>query len=258
MSDENVSRIEILKEIPFDGEGDTLLNRLRNVSLRGFPEVKIYGDAEFELVRLDKENIESSLHTPQLRVYRDHLERIGTLAALFREKGIDILNLDRGYDFLAISESGEAKEWTMLPPVVERFTLPGTEEGRLDYESFMGDALKENLRSQGLGVNPKVLEMNHTSENGEYDLINDGSHRIHFGYENGGITVLRIKGMTPGFPYYAVPQKYNVRVFETREEALQQEETKIHVVEEPGHKALYRLFPSGGIKSGDVRPGNYT
>ena len=85
-----------------------------------------------------------------------------------------------------------------------------------------------------------------------YNLINDGSHRIHYGFENNGIIILRASNMTPGFPYYAAPQPYSrVKVVPKRDQAAT--ETKIHVVEEPSHKNLYRLFPSGGIKSGDVR-----
>ena len=257
MGDEIVRSIEILKEIPLTGEGDTLVNRLRNVTLRGFPDVKIYESAKFELVRLSGEDIETKLHTPQLRVYRDHIKRVASLATLFREKGIDILDLDRGYDFLAVSESGEETEWTMIPPIVERFSIPSTSDGKLDYESILGNELKIFLKEQRLWLNPDAVSMPHSSSNGEYDLLNDGSHRIHYGFEQGGITVLRISEVTPGFPYYAVPQKYDVRVFETREEALEQKETKIHIVQDPAHKSLYRVFPSGGIKSGNVRSGKH-
>lgn len=254
MTDESVRRIEILKEIPFDGEGDTLVNRLRKITLRGFPDIKIYENAKFEMVKYGPKDILSKLHTPQLRVYRDHLNRIGVLAALFLREGIDITNLDRGYDFIATSESGKETEWTMMPPIIERFSIPKTEDGRFDYENneISADILKEALRKEGLWFNPDALAHRHTTS-GIYDLINDGSHRVHYGYEKGGITVLRISNITPGFPYYAIPQKYNIRVFSTREEALNIPETKIHVVQEPAHKNLYRLFPSGGIKSGDVR-----
>ena len=66
------------------------------------------------------------------------------------------------------------------------------------------------------------------------------------------MTLLVVSGMTPGFPYYAVPQEYSVvRVHDKRDDDAI--ETKIHVLDSPGHKLLYRLFPSGGIKSGDVR-----
>ena len=75
-TESEVVSISILKEIPFDGKGDTLFNRLRRVSLRGFPEVKIYENAQFEPVFKNKNQIAEDLHTPQLRVYRDNLTRI--------------------------------------------------------------------------------------------------------------------------------------------------------------------------------------
>ena len=41
MSDESCVKIEIVKEIPFFGK-NSLETRLRNVRLKGFPDVKIY------------------------------------------------------------------------------------------------------------------------------------------------------------------------------------------------------------------------
>ena len=59
--------------------------------------------------------------------------------------------------------------------------------------------------------------------------------------------------MTSGYPYYAAPQPYSsVNVAQVRDQ--DGINTKIHVLQDPAHKSLYRLFPSGGIKSGDVRP----
>lgn len=252
MSDQNCTKIEIIKELPFFGEGDTLELRLRKVSLRGFSDVKIYENAKFKYEFLTSEGIVSELHTPQLRVYRENLNRISKLHNLFLEKGIDILNLNNAYDFIAISESGEKTEWTMLPPVVENFYIP-EQNGKLDYFPLIGKRLLDSLNEKNLKINQEALDLNHSGKNGFFDLINDGSHRIHYGFENGGIKILKIGDITSGFPYYAAPQKYNVKVYETREEALQEKETKIHIVESPGHKDLYRLFPSGGILSGAVR-----
>lgn len=254
MTESPVKSIEIVKEIPFFGEGDTLESRIKKVTLRGFSKVRIYENAKLEFEFLKPQEITRKLHTPQLRVYRDNLTRIGKLDALFKEKGIDILNLDHAYDYIALHESGEVTEWTMLPPIVERFSIPRSAEGNLDYTDLIGKELSEALLKESLGINPHAKKIAHTSDNGIFDLINDGSHRVHFGFENGGIKIARLTGMTKGFPYYAVPQRYNVRVFETREEALKEAETKIHVVDAPGHKNLYRVFPTGGIKSGNVRP----
>ena len=71
MSDE-VKKVRILKEIPFFGEhGDSLQSRLRKVTLRGFPEVRIYQGARFSTVFLTPDKIERSLHTPQPNVYQN-------------------------------------------------------------------------------------------------------------------------------------------------------------------------------------------
>ena len=252
MTDESVIKISIIKEIPFFGSRDSLESRLRNVSLRGFPHVRIYKDASFEFIHLSPHEIKSGLHTPQPNVYRTHIDKIRDLVSLFKKNGIDIMHLDKTYDFLAESGNGKLTEWTILPPVVEQFFIPDTEDGKFDYEKLIGDELREALKKEGLWLNPAALELDQTSMDCVYNLINDGSHRIHYGFENNGITVLRASNMTPGFPYYAVPQPYSrVKVVPERDQAAI--ETKIHVVKEPGHKNLYRLFPSGGIKSGDVR-----
>jgi len=46
--------IQITKKIPFFGQGDTIENRLRQVKLRGFPNVRIYENANFALDFLTK------------------------------------------------------------------------------------------------------------------------------------------------------------------------------------------------------------
>ena len=253
MTEESVVEIKEIKEFPFFGVGDSLENRLRNVSLRGFPDVKIYKNASFKFIQLSPEDIRSMLHTPQPNVYRTHLNKVGVLSKLFSKVGINIMHLDRAYDFVAVSESGKVTEWTMLPPVVEHFFVPDTKDRKLDYEKLIGKELREALRKDGLWLNPAVVELEHTSTDRVYDLINDGSHRVHFGLENDGVTILRVSNMTPGFPYYAAPQPYSkVEVVPERNQATI--ETKIHIVQEPAHKSLYRVFPAGGIKSGDVRP----
>jgi hypothetical protein len=256
MTDESpVVSIEIIKEVPFEGDRDSLHNRLRNVSLRGFPDVKIYTNAVFESVFLTPEQIEEQLHTPQPAVYQTpNLERIARLARLFKDKGIDICNLTMAYDYTAIHASGQVTEWTILPPIVERFQIPKTKDSKFDYLPLLADSLKASLQQRNLWLNPEALALDNTSDSGFFDLINDGAHRIHYGFENKGIRILRISGITPGFPYYAVPQPYKVLVYKTREESLKEKDPKIHIVQSPGHKDLYRVFPSGGIKSGDVRP----
>lgn len=252
MNEENCVKIEILKRVPFFGEGDTIESRLRKISLKGFPDIKIYKNAKFEYEFFTPEMIVNKLHTPQIRVYRENLNRISSLQKLFLEKNINILNLDAAYDFIAISESGEKTEWTMLPPIVENFHIP-QKNGKLNYLPIIEPALLELLKEKNLGLNKEIFEIEHTGNEGYFDLINDGSHRIHHGYENGGIKILKISNITLGYPYYAAPYKYDVVVYQTRDEALNEPETKIHIIDSPGHKELYRLFPTGGILSGVVR-----
>ena len=254
MSNETCVKIEIIKKVPFFGDAeDTLEKRLRNVTLRGFPEVKIYQNATFQLDFYSPERIKNEIHTPQLRVYRTHLDKVKKLHELFLEKDINILNLDQAYDFLATSESGKITEWTMMPPITEVYQIPKGENGKLDYATLIGQELRSVLDEANLGINAQVLELDHTSQDGWFNQINDGSHRVHYGYENGGVKIIKAKNMVPGYPYYSAPQEYNIEVFATREEAISLAETKIHVVDSPGHKDLYRLFPTGNIKSGEVR-----
>lgn len=250
---EECVQIEIVKEIPLFGEGDTLENRLRRVSLKGFPDVKIYRDAKMELVHLTPEQIQTTLHTPQPSVYKTHLNKVDQLARLFKEKGIDLKNLDKAYDYIATASDGTRTNWTMLPPIVERWRIPVNSDGTLDYTPILGEELMKSMNVNGWQLTSDVKKIAHPENITHFDLINDGSHRIHYGFMNGGTSILRISGMTPGFPYYALPQPYsNVRLHETRDaNAI---ETKLHIITNPGHKSLYRLFPSGGIMSGDVRP----
>lgn len=251
--EEECIKIEIVKELPLFGEGDTLENRLRKVSLKGFPNVKIYENAKFELVHLTPEQIQNHIHTPQPSVYQTHLKKVKQLSQLFKEKGVDISKLDRAYDYIATSSNGTRTNWTMLPPVVERWQIPITQDGTLDYTSLIGQDLMSAMQVNGWQLSPDVKRIVHSVSTTHFDLINDGSHRIHYGVMNQGTSIIRISGMTPGFPYYAIPQPYSrVKVHEVRDESAI--ETKLHIITSPGHKSLYRLFPSGGIMSGDVRP----
>ncbi len=252
MSDETCVKIEILKTIPFFGEGDSLETRLRNVSLRGFPDVKIYENASFKYEFLNSSQIFDKIHTPQPSIYMTHLKKIDSLNKLFLEKGINILNLDKVYDYVAFDSQGNQTEWTILPPIIETFEIPKNSKGQMDYSSLIGSKLLESLKEKELGFNQEVLDLPYPNSGEPLDLINDGSHRVHYGFEKNGVKILKVTGMTPGFPYYAAPQKYNkIKVHKIRDDSTI--ETKIHVVDAPGHKDLYRLFPSGGIMSGSVR-----
>lgn len=257
MSEENpVKSIEIVREIPFDGTGDTLFNRLRQVRLRGFPDLRIYKKAKFNVKGIWANDIPNEICTPQTRVYKNpNLERIARLDELFLEKGIDITLLGSAYDYIASDSEGNETEWTIMPPIAERFRIPFTEDGNLDYTKMIGKRLQRALNEKGVGMNPELVGMSHPgNEDGEVVLINDGSHRIHYGHKKGHvINILIAERMVKGYPYYAAPQDYNVTEFATRDEAVNLPETKVHIVESPAHKDLYRLFPSGGIMCGGVR-----
>ena len=253
MSNENCVKIEILKEIPFFGKEDSLETRLRNVSLRGFPEIKIYKNASFEYKFFNPNQITNKINTPQPSVYKTYLARVDSLNKLFLEKGINILNLDYAYDYVAFDDKDNQTVWTIMPPVTETFEIPKNSSGQMDYSSLIGKELMESLNKKGLGLNKEVLNLPYPDSNETISIINDGSHRIHYGFENQGVKILNITGMVKGFPYYAAPQKYSeVKIHKTRDDSAI--ESKVHVVDAPGHKDLYRLFPSGGIMSGDVRP----
>ena len=86
---------------------------------------------------------------------------------------------------------------------------------------------------------------------GHHDLIKMNRKRKN-GLEQ---TLLFIDGVTPGFPYYAVPKPYR----DVHEEPLRDEDKldKTHILTSPGHKQLYRIFPTGGINTGNLRPSKH-
>ncbi|MFH1307640.1 MAG: hypothetical protein ABIH72_02200 [archaeon] len=249
MSDQLVEKIEIQKEFGFP----ELRKRMRKVQLKGFPDVCVYEGSDFDLVRLNPEGIRKQISTPQPATYRDHLNRIGEMAKLFSEKGIDIFNLNGGVDYIAFKPGdSEGTLWTVIPPVVESFYMnAGTFHDH--YESMMDSRLNSELKSKGLAVNPELKNLKKDRAE-TVRLINDGSHRVHYAVDTGiSQTLLVASGIKEGWPYYAAPQSYElVDILPTRPE--DGGAGKIHVVTSPGHKMLYRLFPSGGINSGTVRP----
>jgi hypothetical protein len=250
---DNTTHIQILKEVPFFGPGDTLENRLRKVSLRGYEDVAVYKDASIQVTHLDTDTVEKTLYTPQPHLHTPYLDRVNQLAELFREVDINIFQLEKAYDYVATSITGEETMWTMLPPVIEEFDIPQHPDGGFNYLPLIGKEVATSLTQNNWELNPAAAHADYHNTSSTFSLINDGSHRVHAGVLNGGgITILKISGMTPGFPYYAIPQHYStIRVFENRDES---EDLKIYVISSPGQKQLYRLFPSGGIMSGGVRP----
>ncbi len=249
MAEETVVSIKITKEISFSGAGDTLESRLRKVKLRGFPEITIYANATFEIKKLKSNAIRRELYSPQLHIYKGRLGTVHRLASLFALQGINIYHLDKAYDYIAETALGEKTEWTILPTIVERFSVPLSSKGTLNYRPLLSEKLQKVMHKNGWAINPEVQHFHYTTDT--FRLINDGAHRVQIGIENGGgISVLEISDVTPGYPYYAIPQPYKVEEFSSKDQAP---ELKVHVLTSPAHKQLYRHFPGAGIMSGSVR-----
>jgi len=250
-----VEKIEIKNVFGF-GE---LEKRLRNVSLRGFPDVKIYGNSDIKILSLKPEEVKEGIFTPQPSVYLPELNKISIVAGLFSDKGIDIFGLNGGVNYEATDEKGEVTEWTIIPPVVEVLPIKfGLEKG-LDYFDSIGEELSGLMLEKEYGLNSEIDDLDFP----EYEKfrgnvakipeICDGSHRIEFGVRKGSNqNILFIDNVTSGFPYYAAPKPYSA--VHEEPERIEELLDKTHVLTSPGHKLLYRLFPSGGINSGNVRP----
>ena len=253
-----VEKINILREVG----AVELDKRLRNVGLKGFPDVKIYEDADIEIKEVSGDWLRENVFVPQPTVYgKGYLDRIEKLAGLFRGQGVDIFHLNQGYDYVATDSGGEETQWTIIPPVVEAISLRFVPGGGLDYSMSVGSRLRDIMKEQGHELNPELEKLDfkvYKNFQGRgvcsVPIICDGSHRVHNGLEGKAQNLLWIDGIKPGFPYYAAPKPYSeVHVEEERPEGGGSDKT--HVLTEPGHKLLYRLFPSGGILSGSLRPG---
>jgi len=239
---------------------EELESRLRNVRLKGFPDVRIYKDSKIWIKTIAPQEVINTLFIPQPRVYRSFLDRIWKMADFFSEKGIDIYSLNGGIDYTAFDEKGQATNWTLIPPVVELVPIKFDGSG-LDYSDFICPGLKKIMEEKGHTLNPELKQLNFPeferfSGVCEIPEICDGSHRIHSAYEKGREqNLLMIDKTEQGYPYYAAPKPYSL-VHVELERVDGSKSDKTHVLTEPGHKLLYRLFPSGGIHSGDVRPDN--
>ena len=250
-----LQRIEIQHVLEFD----ELVKRLRNVRLKGFPDVKIYEDSDFINIKyFSPQRISEQVFTPQPAIYRNFLDRIDRMREIFSERGINIFRLEGGIDYTAFDENGQETNWTIIPPVIE-VLLINFANHRPDYSKLIGKPLEERMIKEGHRLNPEVSSLSYDAFDKfsgleRIPIICDGSHRIHSAYEKGiEQNLLVIDTPRWGYPYYAAPKPYSkVHVEQERPEGGSPDKT--HVLTEPGHKLLYRLFPSGGILSGDVRP----
>lgn len=250
----NLKRIEIKYELDFN----ELCTRLENVRLRGFPHIKIYENADITIRPFSSQEVREKLFTPQPSIYKPILERISRLENLFFKKGIDIFSLERGVDYIATDENEEETEWTLIPPVVEVLPIHFMKEGGLNYSLLVGPELSSLMQDKGYQLNPELSELScpeyekFMGTTAKVPEICDGSHRIEFGLKRKKQNILLIDTSKPGFPYYAAPKPYSCIHEELEKDDNKNDKT--HVLISPGHKMLYRLFPSGGINSGTVRP----
>ena len=228
-----------------------------NVTLKGFPDVRIYESSQIELWNKRPDKIKHELFVPQPTVYRkEFLDRIDRLAKLFLSKGINIFELGGGIDYTAITDGGES-EWTLIPPVVEISEMPFKVQ-HIDYSLLLSPRVLQLMGELGCGINPDAPRLSYFEYPlfgwNDVSIVCDGSHRIHSGLERGiSQNLLSVRGPKKGFPYYAAPKPYSEVVVED-ERPEKGATTKTHILESPAHKSLYRLFPTGGILNGTVRP----
>lgn len=247
-----LKQIKILHKLDFE----ELCSRLRKVKLRGFPEIKVYENSNFQVKSFNKEEFLREISTPQPSVYQKELNRLKIMADLFSKEDINIFGLEGAIDYVAIDENEEETNWTLLQPIIETQKLYLTKDGEITYNGIIGEDLLKLIEKSNFKIN-----LNYYKEPDKNKgimgkkVICDGSHRIETAFQlENRINVLIIDNIKDGFPYYALPQDYSkVHVLPEWSEEVK---TKIHVIEEPGHKALYRLFPSGGIYAGDIRNKN--
>ena len=245
----------VLKKIEIDHELNfgELSRRLKEVRLRGFPEIKVYEDSNFWMERFSPEEVKERIFTPQPSIYLPILKRIKIMAEMFSKKGIDIFNLNGGYDYFAFDDLGERTLWTIIPPIVERRPIGINLYGNFDFSGLFSEELKKQVEEKGFKINPELKDLSVDGNSTVWmDTICDGSHRIHHSVRNNlSQRILMIDHTKEGYPYYALPKPYS-HVHE-EEERIEEKIDKLHILDSPGHKSLYRLFPSGGIHSGDIR-----
>lgn len=249
----------MLKQIIINEEFDfiELTNRLNKIVLKGFSDVKIYAPAKKEIITINPDEIKEKLYMPQAQLYMTFINRIMEMRKLFSQKWIDIFWLNGWVDYTAIDENGEKTEWTLIPPVIEVSPFFFEKTG-INYEVSLDQELRRIMQENNYSINPEVRNPELSEWKSEWyheiNLICDGSHRIHTAYLNWlKQNLLVLTWPQKWYPYYAAPQNYNrINVFPER--PPEWINGKIHILTTPWHKKLFRLFPSGGILSWEVRP----
>ncbi|MBF0339580.1 MAG: hypothetical protein HQL95_01285 [Magnetococcales bacterium] len=180
-----------------------LLRRFATTRLRGHGQPLIYAHARLELVRqVDP----ATLYPAQRYVLKEDHERLHQLCLAFRQKGIDIFNLEGGLFFwLEDPESPEGEEGPipLMPPVVEMSAEP---DGRM------------------------------------IPLINDGMHRVYTAMRLGvPLNIVLAHDVPREFPYYAFALEKGWREVVELDE-LPDGFVKKHYRDPDQYKALFRDF----------------
>jgi hypothetical protein len=121
-----------------------LLDRLRAVRLRGFPDVRPYARARLELAAVDPE----TLAPPQRYVLRDGVQTMHDLRAALEPHGLDPLALDGGA-FATI----DGDRIPVIPPIVEESHEPG----RAAPVDVIADGLHRVYAARELGLPVTVI-----------------------------------------------------------------------------------------------------
>jgi hypothetical protein len=91
---------------------DSLIDKLREVTMLKAPEIKVYKNAFISL-----ENIAlTSLSPPQNYILREELKKVRELKWALEEHGVDIFRLD---GFVRLTLDGYDEPVDLLPPIVE-------------------------------------------------------------------------------------------------------------------------------------------
>ncbi|HET6509280.1 MAG TPA: hypothetical protein VFG42_20960 [Baekduia sp.] len=123
---------------------DELLAGLRDVRLRGFPDVAPYAEAELSIESVDPE----TLAPPQRYVLRDGVRTMHDLRAALAPHGLDPLALSGGGAYVTI----DGDRIPVIPPIVEESHEP---DGRT--VDVVADGLHRVYAARALGLPITVI-----------------------------------------------------------------------------------------------------
>lgn len=118
---------------------DELLARLRDVRLRGFPDVAVYAGAELSIEAVDPD----TLAPPQRYVLREGVRTMHDMRAALTPHGLDPLALDDGGAYVTV----DGERIPVVPPIVEESHEP---DGRT--VDVIADGLHRVYAARRLGL----------------------------------------------------------------------------------------------------------